>query len=92
MISTLPIDALKLDMDFIRNAFRNGRDTRLLELIIDIADYLKVPVVAEGVETEEQFGALQEMGCDLVQGFYFSKPVPPEEFESFLIDRKALGD
>ena len=84
MISTLPIDALKLDMSFIRNAFQNGGDTRLIEMIIDIADYLQVPVIAEGVETEQQLNALKKMGCDLVQGYYFSKPVPPEEFERFI--------
>ena len=76
MISTLPIDALKLDMAFIRNAFKPGGDTRLIEVIIDIADYLSVPVIAEGVETEAQLNALKVMGCDLVQGYYFSKPVP----------------
>ena len=88
MISTLPIDALKLDMTFIRNAFKRGGDTRLIEVIIDIADYLSVPVIAEGVETAEQLNALKAMGCDLVQGYYFSKPVPAGEFEAFLADKK----
>jgi diguanylate cyclase (GGDEF)-like protein len=83
MISRLPIDALKLDMTFIRDAFQTGGDTRLVEMIIDIADYLHVPVIAEGVETEEQLSTLRALGCDLVQGYYFSKPVPPEEFERF---------
>lgn len=92
MISSLPIDALKLDMKFIRNAFRDGRDTRLLEVIIDIADYLAVPVIAEGVETQEQLDALKTMGCDMVQGYYFSKPVPPAEYESFLRQRSAQGE
>jgi len=88
MISSLPIDALKLDMKFIRNAFRDGRDTRLIEVIIDIADYLSVPVIAEGVETVEQLEALRAMGCDLVQGYYFSKPVPPSEYEIFIEQKK----
>ena len=92
MISSLPIDALKLDMKFIRNAFREGRDTRLIEVIIDIADYLSVPVIAEGVETEEQLTALTGMGCDLVQGYYFSKPVPPDEYEVFLEKRRELSE
>ena len=84
MISELPIDALKLDMIFIRTAFAGNRSTRLIEIIIDIADFLGVPVIAEGVETEEQMTALREMGCDLVQGYYFSRPVPGEAFEEFL--------
>ena len=92
MISTLPIDALKLDMQFIRNAFNERQDTRMLEVIIDIADYLSVPVIAEGVETEEQLIALKEMGCDYVQGYYFSRPVPAEEYEQFVVERKSLLD
>ena len=88
MISSLPIDALKLDMQFIRAAFAEKRDTRLLELIIDVADYLDVPVIAEGVETEEQLNALKAMGCDLVQGYYFSRPVPAEEYEAFVLTRR----
>ena len=93
MLSKLPIDALKLDMSFIRSAFRETRDMRMIELIIDIADYLHVPVVAEGVETEEQYLALKELGCDMAQGYYFSKPVPAESFEQILRERiKAAAD
>ena len=87
MLSHLPIDVLKLDISFVRNAFGETRDVRMIELIIDIADYLHVPVVAEGVETEEQYLVLKAMGCDYVQGYYFSKPVPPEQFDGFLIER-----
>ena len=91
MISNLPIDALKLDMKFIRTAFSGRRDTRMLEVIIDIADYLQVPVIAEGVETEEQLFALKAMGCDIVQGYYFSRPIPVDEYESFVRERASLG-
>ncbi|MDO5455616.1 MAG: EAL domain-containing protein [Eubacteriales bacterium] len=90
MISHLPIDALKLDMAFVRSAFSEQGDTKMIELIIDIADYLGVPVVAEGVETMEQVRALRKMGCQIVQGYYFSKPVPPEEFEAFIREKKAM--
>ena len=88
MISHLPIDALKLDMTFIRSAFEGQGDVRMLELIIDIADYLGVPVIAEGVETREQVSALKTMGCDIVQGYYFSKPIPPEAFDAFAMEKK----
>ena len=87
MLTHLPIDALKLDMSFIRSAFGENRDVRMIELIIDIADYLHVPVVAEGVETQEQYLVLKAMGCEYVQGYYFSKPVPYEAFDQFLIER-----
>ncbi len=92
MLSHLPIDALKLDMSFVRSAFGETRDVRMIELIIDIADYLHVPVVAEGVETEEQYLVLKTMGCDMVQGYYFSRPVPPEDFDRFLIERAKERD
>ena len=90
MISSLPIDALKLDMKFIRSAFREGSNTRLIEIIVDIAKYLEVPTIAEGVETLEQLEKLRELGCDLVQGFYFSKPVPAEEYERFVEEKKQM--
>ena len=88
MISNLPIDALKLDMQFIRDAFREGGNTHMLEVIISIAKYLGVPVIAEGVETEEQLRALKTLGCDIVQGYFFSKPVPAPEYEAFILQRK----
>lgn len=88
MISTLPIDALKLDMQFIRNAFKEDGNTHMLEVIIGISDFLSVPVIAEGVETEEQLHALKNLGCDIVQGYFFSKPVPAWEFEPFILQKK----
>ena len=52
--------------------------------MIDIARFLNVPVVAEGVEDEGQVKQLKKMGCDIIQGYYFSKPVPPDEFAVFI--------
>ena len=84
MVTSLPIDVLKLDMGFIRSAFSEGGDTRMIKVIVEIARSLNVPMIAEGVETREQMLALKELGCDIVQGYYFSRPVPPDEFEAFL--------
>ena len=92
MISTLPIDALKLDMMFIRNAFSEHGNTRMLEVTFDISDSLSVPMIAEGVETAEQMLTLKAMGCDIVQGYYFAKPMPAEEFEAYLLERKMIHD
>ena len=92
MLSDLPIDALKLDMQFIRNAFKQGGNTHMLELIIGIADRLSVPVIAEGVETEEQLRALKGLGCDLVQGYFFSRPVPAHDFEPFILQKKEADN
>ncbi len=83
MLTTIPIDALKMDMKFIRNMQKDEKSMKLVELVLDIAKFLGIPVIAEGVETEEQLMLLKERGCDIVQGYYFSKPVPPEEFTKF---------
>lgn len=91
MLSTLPIDVLKIDMKFIRNIHQGSKEFRLVELILDIARYLGVPVVAEGVETGEQCDMLRNSGCDLVQGYFFSRPLPPQDFES-LIHKEIAED
>lgn len=84
MLGSLAIDALKLDMQFVRSAFKGKKDTRLLEAMIRLAGTFEVLTIAEGVETEDQFLALKEMGCDVIQGYYFSRPLPADEFENFL--------
>ena len=71
-------------MQFVRTAFRDKKDMRLIEAVVSLAHSLGLATVAEGVETEEQLQALKALGCDIVQGYYFSKPLPPEEFEAFV--------
>ena len=88
MLTALPIDALKLDMRFIKNIAENEKDFRMVELMLEIADFLSVPVIAEGVETKEQYDLLKQAGCDIIQGYYFSKPVPPEEFDKLIEKEK----
>ena len=85
MLSSIPIDVLKMDMGFIRNIEHDEKDVRLVELILEIAASLKVPVVAEGVETKTQMQLLKKMGCALVQGYYFSRPLPCDEFEKSIM-------
>jgi EAL domain-containing protein (putative c-di-GMP-specific phosphodiesterase class I) len=89
MLSTLPVDILKMDIEFIRNIEHDEKDLRLVELIVDIARYLGVPVVAEGVETESQLRLLKNAGCDLVQGYLFSRPLPADEFERSVLAKAA---
>ena len=84
MITKLPIDALKLDMMFIRTAFYETGNTGILKIMLDISRYLSVPMIAEGVETEEQMLTLQGLGCDIVQGYYFARPMPAKDFEAYL--------
>ena len=85
MLSAMPVDVLKMDRGFIRRIGEDEKDAHLVALILGIARSLKIPVVAEGVETEEQLKLLRELGCPLVQGFYFSKPLPADEFEEKVI-------
>ena len=91
MLSDMPIDVLKMDMKFIRNIESSETDMQLVRLILDIAKYLRLRVVAEGVETRGQLSLLKNAGCDLVQGFYFSRPLPPEEFEALIEKDLAIA-
>lgn len=88
MITGIPIDVLKIDMKFIRNMNKDEKSLKLVELVMDIARFLNVPAVAEGVEEASQVEKLKEMGCELIQGYYFSKPVPAEEFNRFIVSAK----
>ena len=90
MLTNLPIDVLKLDMQFIRNETAKPENQGILRFIIDIARWLKLSVVAEGVETKEQFERLKKIGCDYVQGYYFAKPMPVGEFEELIGEGKRV--
>ena len=80
---------MKLDMSIIRQASAT-HDYSILRYCIILADGMRFQTVAEGVETEEQLNMLKEAGCDLIQGYYFSRPVPPEEFEPLIVKEKQI--
>ncbi len=93
MISAMPVDVLKMDREFIRRIGGHEKDTHLVALILGIAKNLQIPVVAEGVETEEQLELLRKLGCRFVQGFYFSRPLPADAFETDVIRKmQEAGD
>ena len=91
MLSSMPVDILKMDSAFIQKAEKNEKDVLLIELILDIAKNLRVPVIAEGVETEAQMLLLKDLGCALVQGYYFSRPLTAYEFEKKIIWKSYLN-
>lgn len=83
-IAVMPLDVLKLDMQFVREMFKNDKTFKIIGIVADIARYLKVRLVAEGVESHEQLVALKSMGYNVIQGYYFSKPLPAAEFEKYI--------
>ena len=88
MLSSLPIDALKLDMQFIRSAFSSGGNTHMLEVIIGMSDYLSVPVIAEGVETEEQLRALKRWAATSCRAISSPSPFRPRNLSPLSCRRK----
>jgi EAL domain-containing protein (putative c-di-GMP-specific phosphodiesterase class I) len=79
-----PVDTLKIDIAFIRELPNNADDAAVVRAIIAMAHSLKLKVVAEGVESAEQLAYLAEHGCDLIQGYYFSRPVPADMMTQLL--------
>ncbi|MCB6200471.1 EAL domain-containing response regulator [Extibacter muris] len=84
MLSRMPVDVLKLDMKFLQSEMERPAQEGVMQFIITLARFLKLIVIAEGVETEEELNRLREIDCDCVQGYYFAKPMPVEAFEAMM--------
>ncbi len=89
MLSVLPAKELKIDKSFVSSMLENEKSRKLVETIINIARTMEMTVVAEGIETEEQQVALAELGCDYLQGFLFSRPLPPEQVPWLLLQKNS---
>jgi len=85
-----PFDVIKLDKKFMENMMDSGKGRLILEQVVSMADKLELGLLAEGVETKEQIDLLQSIGCDQVQGYYYAKPMPEEEFFE-LLKKQNLG-
>ena len=83
-LKRLPAEAIKIDKSFVKGLGEDVEDTAIVRMIIELAHTLGMEVIAEGVEAEEQAELLRGMGCDMGQGVYFSKPLPPEEIPALL--------
>lgn len=81
MLAELPIDILKLDMKFLQNKGEQSKNENIMSSIVELAKKINLYVIAEGVEKEKQISMLKSMKCDMVQGYYYAKPMPAEEFE-----------
>jgi diguanylate cyclase (GGDEF)-like protein len=86
-----PIDTLKIDIAFIRDVTTDPGSAAIVKSIIGMAHSMKMDVIAEGVETAEQLACLRRNHCDHLQGFYFSRPLPAQQFEQLLRDGRRLA-
>lgn len=90
MLRQLPIDVLKIDRSFIKDVEDSRDALDLVHRVIDIAQVLKKEVVAEGVETGEQFSLLKKIGCQFIQGYFVAPPMPASEFLNFVAEHEML--
>ena len=90
-LSRFPIDQLKIDRSFVEKIVTDPGSATITNSIIALAHRLRLHVVAEGVETESQLEYLRQNGCDEIQGFFFSRPIPAEDFAVLLCQGKALS-
>lgn len=93
VLKDIAVDVLKIDMKFMSDTEIPGRGENILASVVNMAKVLEMPVIAEGVEKESQVRFLKNIGCEYVQGYYYAKPMPAEEYEKMLFrdEEQALG-
>ena len=79
-LAQLPVQTLKIDQSFIANLTESDTNTRVVQSIIALGRAMDLDVVAEGVETDQQYAILRRLECELVQGYFIAKPMPAEDF------------
>jgi len=92
MLKEIPVDILKIDLKFLGAFDTNERSANILTSVVRMAKWLRIPVIVEGVETKNQFDFLRSIGCDMMQGYFFQKPVPVDEFELFVDNYRAVAN
>ena len=88
-LRTLPIDIIKIDRSFVQEIEESSEARELVSSILSIARSLNKKVVAEGVETHAQLNILRKLGCDIIQGYLLSRPLPESELKLFMADHQA---
>lgn len=87
ILKDIEIDILKIDKEFFKNLDDNKRAQIIIETIVKMCKKLKIKTVAEGIETKKQLDFLKKIGCDIIQGYYFSKPITINEFEKRYLEK-----
>lgn len=85
MLKDMPVDVLKIDLKFLDSRDENGRGGNILNSVVRMAKWLRMQVIAEGVETYQQVEFLRSIGCDQAQGYFYSRPIPVYEYEKLLL-------
>ncbi len=86
-IKQFPVDTIKIDQSFVKKIITSPEDAHIVAAVLSMAKGLKLKTVAEGVETQAQLIELQKLGCDIIQGYYYSKPLSAREFEAFYMEQ-----
>jgi EAL domain-containing protein (putative c-di-GMP-specific phosphodiesterase class I) len=82
-LNTLPVDKIKIDRSFIKN-YPDSDDGKLISILVDMSKKLEMKVLTEGAETYEQVEFLKSIGCNYIQGYYYSKPLECKDFINYL--------
>lgn len=91
MLKSIPVDVIKIDMRFLEiEESEEEKGISILESIVNMARLLGMPIIVEGVETQQQENVLWSMGCRYTQGYYYYKPLPIDKFETLLADERSL--
>lgn len=90
ILAELPVDIIKLDIKFIQNELQQRNNNNIMKFVINLAKWMNLLVIAEGVETKKQLDYLKQLNCNFVQGYFYAKPMKAEEFEQRLVTEDVL--
>lgn len=88
VLKDVDLDVLKIDMKFFSKGGTAEKGAKIIEAVVKMAESLNMTVIAEGVEEQEQVDFLTKLGCDYIQGYYFAKPMPQEEYQRLMNDKR----
>ena len=92
LLKNIPIDVLKIDQSFFRESIHKEKDNIIIKGIIDLVNKLSIRTVAEGIETAEQVAFLKSVNCNMIQGYFFYRPLPEDKFEEILNKEYAVKE